>query len=208
MLNETIFKQLAIGSIASIIGTICYIIAISVPTTPQFGFLLITIWPVTAIIFAFSVYQYIALDRQSISNQLAFLFTIIAFVLVYIMMSVQVGLKTGIGDAIALANNSEQETLKMILSSTAWVHLGIDLAWDMFLGISLVFLSLAIKRHPRFGIWWTIPMVFLGLSVMLINLYTFPYTPVQKGLFDIGPVIGTFMIMFAARMAHLGFKRK
>ncbi len=208
MENKTVYKQLTLGSIGAIIGTICYIIGVTFPTTPSIGFLLMTIWPMSAIVFAYSVYKYIAIDDQSTSNQLAFIFTVIAFILVYIMLSVQIGLKAGISDAIALADSPEKETLELILSSTSWVHLGIDLAWDMFLGASLIFLSLAIKRHARLGMWWTIPMFVLGLSVIIINLYTFPYTPVSSGLFDIGPAIGTFMIIFAARTAFLGFRMK
>jgi len=76
----------------------------------------------------------------------------------------------------------------------------------MFLGISLILLSVAIKGHRKFGIKWTIPMALLGISVILINLYTFPYTPVSKGLIDIGPFIGTFMIIFAIRAFQISLK--
>ncbi len=206
--NKQISQQLLIGSIGSIIGTICYVIAVTFPTAPSISFILVTIWPFTAIVFSFSIYKYIAIDKQSISNQLAFLFTVIAFVLVYIMVSIQLGLKIGIGDAITNANSHEKDILALILSSTEWVHLGVDLAWDMFLGVSLFFLSLAIKGHDRFGIWWTIPMALFGLSLIVVNLYTFPYTPESKGVFDIGPLIGTFMIIFASRAVYIRFKVK
>ena len=207
-MDKQISQQLLIGSICGIIGTISYIIAIMFPFAPAVGFLLISIWPIATIIFAFSIYKYIAIDKQSISNQLAFLFTTIAFVLAYIMLSIQIGLKTGIGDAIANANGNEEEILYLILSSTEWVHLGIDLAWDMFLGVSLLLLSVAIKGHPKFGIWWSIPMAILGLSVIIVNLYTFPYPPQSQGIFDIGPLIGTFMIIFAIRAMFLSFQMK
>jgi hypothetical protein len=68
--------------------------------------------------FSFTLYKYIAAERQSLSNQLAFLFAVIAFVLVYIMLSVQIALKTGIGDTITNANSHEKEILTLILSST------------------------------------------------------------------------------------------
>ena len=201
-------RQLLIGSTCGILGTISYIVAITFQVTPAFGFLLITIWSMASIIFAFSIYKYIAIDKQSISNQLAFLFTIISFVLVYIMLSIQIGLKTGINDVIERTSNSEKRLLMLILSSTDWIHLGIDLAWDMFLGVSLFLLSIAIKRHSKFGIQWSIPMVVLALSMIVINLYTFPYTPKSQGIFDIGPLIGTFMIIFAARAMQISFQMK
>ena len=84
------------------------------------------------------------------------------------------------------------------------MHWGIDLAWDMFLGISLMLLSIAIKGHSKFKLWWATPMFILGLAIIAVNLYTFPYPPEQKGIIDIGPIIGTFMIIFAIRTAILG----
>jgi hypothetical protein len=201
-------RQLLFGSICGIIGTICYIVAVTIQLPPSIGFLLVTIWPMATIIFAFSIYKYIAIDNQSTSNQLAFLFTIIAFVLAYIMLSIQVGLGMGIGDAIAKANGSEKEMLSLIQDSVNWVHLGIDLAWDMFLGVSLILLAVAVKGHSKLGIGWSIPLAILGVSVIAVNLYTLPYTPQSQGIFDIGPVIGTFMIILAARTLYLSLKMK
>ncbi len=204
MNNQQISKQLLIGSIGNIIGLHCYIIAAAVPVSPVLSFLLITVWPVTAIIFAYSVYKYIAIEKQSISNQLAFIFTVIAFILVYIMLSVQIGLKTGINDMLNTAVGNEKDILSIVLSASGWVHLGIDLAWDMFLGISLMLLSIAIKGHVKFKLWWATPMFILGLAIIAVNLYTFPYPPAQEGIIDIGPIIGIFMIFFAIRTAILG----
>jgi len=208
MNDKKVSQHLLIGSLCGIIGTTSYILAIMVELPAVLAFVLVSVWPICAIIFAFSIYKFIAIDKQSISNQLAFLFTTIAFLLAYIMLSIQIGLRTGIGDAIANANGNEKQTLTLILSSMEWVHLGIDLAWDMFLGLSLIFLALAIKGHQKFGIWWSIPMAALGLAVIAVNLYTFPYTPESKGIFDIGPFIGTFMILFAARAAFVSFRIK
>jgi len=206
MKNNQVSQLLLIGSIFAIVGTICYIIAATLSVPAYIGFLLVTIWPMSAIVFAFAIYKYIKIERQSVFNQLAFLFTVIAFVLVYITLSIQIGLNVGIGDAINNANSNEKEILTLIVNSTQWIHLGIDLAWDMFLGISLILLSVAIKGHRKFGIKWTIPMALLGISVILINLYTFPYTPESKGLIDIGPIIGTFMIIFAIHAFRISLK--
>ena len=69
-------------------------------------------------VFAYSVYKYIAIEKQSISNQLAFIFTVIAFIFVYIMLSVQIGLKTGINDMLNTAIGNEKEILNIVLSAS------------------------------------------------------------------------------------------
>ena len=186
MENNQISKLLLLGGILGIIGTISYILAVSIPAPPSVSFLLVTIWPISAIISGFTFYKYVAYTKQSFTNQLTFLFAVIAFVLVYIMVSVQIGLKTGIGDSITNASGNEKEILSLILASTQWVHLGIDLAWDMFLGTYLILLSIVIKNHPEFKIWWSIPMALLGLSLIIINLYTFHILLNRKELLILG----------------------
>ncbi|MFC2096742.1 hypothetical protein ACFLSI_00265 [Bacteroidota bacterium] len=208
MENKQISQQLLFGSICAIIGTISYILAVSIQLPPSIAFILVTFWPMTAIISAYVGYKYFALTKQSLCNQLSFLFAVIAFVLVYIMVSVQIGLKAGIGDLIANAEGNKKEMLSLILASTEWVHLGIDLAWDMFLGAFLILLSIVIYNHPEFKIWWSIPMALLGISVIVINLYTFPYTPESQGIIDVGPFIGSFMIIWAIRIIKLSVKLK
>lgn len=208
-MNEVIrSKFLLTGGTCGILGTVSYILAITLPLSPTLVFILGTLWPILSIIFAFVVYKYIAIEKQSISNQLAFLFTSIAFVLVSIMIAIQLVAKTGMNETIANAQGNEQDILTAILTSLRWVDLGIDLAWDMFLGVALLFLSSAVFKHPRFGLWWSIPFAVLGILMIFLNLLTYPHPPDTQGIFDIGPVVGTVMIIFASRIVYLGIKMK
>ncbi len=197
-----------IGGICGILGTINYILAIMISLPSVVSFLLAISWPIFSLIFAYSVYKYIAIHKQSIKNQLALIFTYTAFILVSIMISIQLVVKSGLEESIINTSGSEKETLSLILSSLRWVDLGVDLAWDMFLGIALILLSLAIWSHPKFGKWWSIPLALLGIAVIVTNLYTFPYPPDMKGLFDVGPLTGSFIIIFGGRLVYLGVKMK
>ena len=195
-----------IGGICGILGNINYIIAITFPLPPAVSFLLAISWPIFSLIFAYSVYKYIAIHKQSINNQLAFLFTCLAFILVSIMISIQLVVKTGMEESIINASGSEKDTLLLILGSLRWVDLGVDLAWDIFLGFALLLLSIVIKGHPKFGIWWSIPLALLGIAIIVTNLYTFPNPPDTRGLIDVGPLTGSFIIIFGGRMVYLGIK--
>ena len=208
MRTNTNSKFYVTGGICGIIGVICYILASSLPAPPKFSFLLALAWPILSIIFAYSIYKFVALDHQSIYNQLAFLFVTIAFVLVSIMISIQVVVKTGMQDAIDNAISSEQTNLELIMKSLRWVDLGVDLAWDLFLGLALIFLAIAITRHPKLGKWWSIPLAALAIALIVLNMLTFPYPPDTQGILDVGPLIGIFMVLFGGRMVYLGEKLK
>jgi hypothetical protein len=197
-----------VGGLCGIIGTISYIIAITFSFSPAVSFLFAMAWPVLSIIFAYAVYKYILLHKQSIMNELAFIFTCIAFVLVSIMISIQLAVKTGMEELMLSATGSEYEALLLISRSLRWVDLGIDLAWDIFIGLALILLSMVIKGHPKFGIGWSIPFALLGITVVATNVYTFPNPPDTQGLFDVGPLIGALIIVFGARMVYLGLQMK
>jgi len=196
------------GGLCGVIGTISYILAITFPFSPTVSFLLAMAWPILSIIFAFSAYKYISIQNQSISNQLAFIYTCIAFILVSIMISIQLVVRAGMEESITNASGIEIDTLLLVSNSLRWIDLGVDLAWDMFLGLALFLLSIAIKGHEKFGIWWSIPLALLAIVLVVTNLFTFPNPPDAEGLFDVGPIIGTFIIVFAVRIIYLGRKMK
>ena len=54
------------------------------------------------------------------------------------MLSIQMGVRLGMEETIASAPPDEKVTLNLLLESLRWVDLGVDLAWDIFLGASLI----------------------------------------------------------------------
>ena len=84
------------------------------------------------------------------------------------------------------------------------VDMGLDVAWDVFIGTALIFLSFALTGHNRFGRWWSIPSALLGGTLIVLNVITFPWPPSSRKLFDIGPAIGVFIIALSTRLLILG----
>jgi peptidoglycan/LPS O-acetylase OafA/YrhL len=87
------------------------------------------------------------------------------------------------------------------------VDMGIDVAWDLFIGTSLIFLCFALAGDARFGLRWAIPGAVLGFVLIVLNVSTFPWPPNTRGLFDIGPAVGVFIIALSLRLLQLGIRR-
>jgi len=50
------------------------------------------------------------------------------------------------------------------------VWLGLDVAWDAYLGLGTLCFALAMMKHPRFGRLLGIPGVVVSLALLLLNL--------------------------------------
>jgi hypothetical protein len=71
---------------------------------------------------------------------------------------------------------------------------GLDVAWDIYIGLGTIFFGCAMFRHPRFGMIFAGSGVALGVAEILLNVYTFPAPPAASGLFDIGPFVGLWYL--------------
>jgi hypothetical protein len=202
-------KQLLIlGGSSGIVGTLCYICAAAFDMTTQATFLLAMAWPILSIVFLFSLFRFFDDHKKQMTNYLAFIFGCLAFTLVAAMMSTQLSVVAGTDEYINSATANDQALLKTIRKSQRLVDLGIDVAWDMFIGTSIIFLGVTMRSRPNFGLWWGLPAAVLGLALIVLNVITFPWPPDTQNLFDIGPAIGLYIIFLAARVLVLGIKMK
>jgi hypothetical protein len=200
-------RLFVLGGASGIVGTLCYIITAVVPLGQTLTYTLAMAWPVLSVIFAFSLCEYIKIDRHSSANQLAFVFAALGFAMVAAMISIQLAVRTGIEEHAA--NSPEnQEFLKLIRRSIRLVDMGLDVAWDLLIGTSLIFLGFALIQHKGFGTWWAVPAGLLGGLLIVLNVSTFPWPPNTQGLFDIGPAIGLFIIAVSVRLLLLGIRMK
>jgi hypothetical protein len=194
------------GGAAGILGTCCYITVAAISLGPALSFALAMLWPILSIIFAFSFHQYVSITKQSGWNHLALLFTTLAFLLVAAMLSIQLGVETGMEESLSKAAEADRNSLKTLSSALRLVDSGLDVAWDMFIGTGLIFLSVVLKYHEKFGMWWAIPLLLLAVMLLVLNVITFPAPPNTAGLFDVGPFIGVYIILLSTRLFVLGLK--
>jgi hypothetical protein len=199
------YRLFLFGALSGLLGTICYIAVALFSLSHSLTYILAMAWPILSVIFVFSLYRYIALTRQSPANQLAFVFAALAFTMVAAMISIQLGIQAGMERLIA-ESPGQGDTLTLIKRSTRLVDIGLDVAWDLFIGTALIFLCFALARNNQFGFRWGIPALLLALLLIVLNVLTFPWPPGEEGLIDVGPAIGLYIIALSIRLLQLALK--
>jgi hypothetical protein len=195
-----------VGGIAGVVGVACYILAIAIPwPETQLGtsaaLVVVSAWPILSIIYSYGLYSFVAAEREGAANRLAFVFAVTAFTTVLGMIVVQLAVGAGIGE---VTKGLDEPTTRALRRGLRLIDLGLDVAWDMLIGTALILSGAAMRRRSGLGPGWALPSVALGVALIALNAATFPWPPGDRGLIDIGPFIGIFMMALAARLAILG----
>jgi hypothetical protein len=74
------------------------------------------------------------------------------------------------------------------------VWLGLDVAWDVYIGLGTLAFAWAMGSHPRYRWAFAAPGLALGLLVIVLNLIPFPVPPAEAGSFDVGPFVGLWYL--------------
>ena len=89
------------------------------------------------------------------------------------------------------------------------VWLGLDVAWDAYIGLGTVLFGIGMFNHPRFGRAFGGCGVVLGIGLLASNLYTFPTPPANAGLIDLGPFVGVWYLAVSVQTwRSLGWARE
>jgi hypothetical protein len=184
----------------------CYISAIALPwPETQLGtstaLVVVSAWPILSIVYSYGLYSFVAAESESTANRLSLVFAVTAFSTVLGMIVVQLAVGAGMGE---IGQGLDEQTTTALRRGLRMVDLGLDVAWDMLIGTALIFSGAAIRRRSGLGLGWAVPSVVLGMALIVLNAATFPWPPGDRGLIDIGPFIGLFVMLLAARLTILG----
>lgn len=189
-LSEAWIKQ---GSTAGIISVLAYMGAATGLIGGQAGLsLAFAFGPLLSIGFV-GFYYFIKSDRNSPILQISTLFGVIAGSIVNMMLVVQQALFEGVSKA-------DRAAMGAAWSGLNWIQLGLDVSWDIYIGVATVLLGLTMWSHPRFGKIFAIISVGLGVALLVLNMSTFPVPPGDAGSVDIGPFVGLWFLVLAIRV--------
>jgi hypothetical protein len=80
------------------------------------------------------------------------------------------------------------------------IWLGLDVAWDAYIGLGTICFALAMLRHPCFGRVFAFSGLVVAAGLLALNFFTFPTPPASAGLFDLGPAIGLWYLLVTIQM--------
>lgn len=87
------------------------------------------------------------------------------------------------------------------------VWLGLDVAWDLFVGTGTVLLGVALWHHAAFRLVIAPAGIVVGVLLLALNSATFPAPPAEAGLFDVGPFVGLWYVVLSVRVLWLARAR-
>jgi hypothetical protein len=74
------------------------------------------------------------------------------------------------------------------------VWLGLDVAWDVYIGLGTICFAWSMLSHPRFRWPFALPGFVLGFLALVLNLHAFPTPPAEAGSVDVGPFVGLWYL--------------
>ena len=104
--------------------------------------------------------------------------------------------------------NTDMDTLNLVFKGVNLIQLGIDVAFDIFYCLGIIFLSVAMFRHTDFGRVIGAFGVISATALLLMNLAAFPYVPDESGLIDLGPLTGIWWLLVIGQMVRLRIRER
>jgi len=181
------------GSTAGIASVLSYLGAASGVAPDRIGLVLaFAFGPLLSVAFV-GLDHFIKVHRTTVALQIATLFGVLAGTIVNMMLVVQQALFVGVPEAA-------REAMGAAWPGLNWIQLGLDVSWDIYIGVATILLGVAMASHPRFGRIAALVSIGLGAALLVLNLAAFPTPPGESGSVDVGPFVGLWYLLLCLRV--------
>lgn len=180
-------KAVQIGIVAGFFTCLAYPLLVFAPLPKLATTTLAACFGPALAVASFGLRRLLDGERPMVSSALGALLNALAGALFSAMALVQM--------AVGYSAGSEKVPAQM---TAIW--LGLDVAWDAYIGLGTLCFALAMLRHPRFGRVFAFSGVAIAVGLLALNFYTFPAPPASAGLVDLGPAIGTWYLVVTIQM--------
>lgn len=139
--------------------------------------------------------EFLNLERRRLSADLGAMSNALAGALLTAMLLVQ------------LAIGQRTDDHPTVVGEAVW--LGLDVAWDVYIGVGTLFFAWNAMRHPRLGRVVGGGGLAIAAGLLAFNLFTFPLPPANAGLVDLGPLVGFwYLVVTILGIRSLGWARE
>jgi len=172
-----------LGIVAGLLVSFIYpsLMFIPMPSVLQV-FLIMAFGPLLGLA-SVGLYYFITLDKKTLSSTVAVISNIIAGVLITSMLLVQIAIRSSKPDSFDISSKWAWKSLNQ-------VHLGLDIAWDVYIFLGTFLFAISMFRNPKFGKIFSAIGIVISLLLIIFNAISFPAPPGDSGLIDLGPFVG------------------
>lgn len=184
--GRRLIRPVRVGIVAGLVACSTYAALVSLPLATRPAAALAAAFGPSIAIASFGLHRFLTLERRALSADLALAGDVVAGALMSAMLRVQIAVKA----------RSEGPPARDVAS----VWLGLDVAWDAYVGMATMLFALAAWGHPRLGRPFAISGAAIGAALVTLNLATFPIPPADADVVDVGPLVGVWYLAITLRM--------
>jgi len=197
------------GAICGLVSIFCYFSAavITLPDTAS-RLMAIAFGPLL-IIGYLGAYSWLKKIKHGPELQISYVFGIIAGASITMMLILQIANNMWHNEAIEIAKSENAKNIyTAALIGADRVQLGLDLVLDIFTTLSVILLGVCLIRNSITSKIIGVIGILIASLLLFLNMATFPNPPAESGLFDAGPFLGLWYMIFFIWLIILTFKKR
>ena len=185
---DNLRKWFAVTVVCGFSTFISYSLAIFGPLPDKISIILALAFGPFFLVTTVGLYHIIKAGRDSIELRLAAVFCIVATAMLTCMLVVQLAIQDFHQKFMSMEKTGvTNEQLKWMFKEVNSVQLGLDIVWDIFIGLGTFFLAIAMYKHPSFNKIISVLGMSVAILLLAFNLAYFPEPPGEAGSIDFGP---------------------
>ena len=196
------------GAIAGLVSIVCYFGAVLLPLPQMLGNLLGFAFGPMVIVSYLGIFSFWSKNYDGALLRISCVFGIIYGAIVTSLIFIQVANNMWHAEQMASDPTSlNADKYITIHAAVNRVQAALDVAFDLFVTVSVILLGLVLFRGKRASKIYGVTGVLIASLLMALNLYTFPDGPAEAGLFDAGPFLGLWYSAFFVWMTFLVYSK-
>lgn len=186
------------GAVAGALSIVFYFsVAVTSFLPDPIALMLAFSFPLLWIIAFMGLYSYLKETKHTVSLEIGYIFGMIGAALALTLLVVQQANFIWHKQAMEAATSEESKALlNATFRGVNRVQAGMDVAFDIFITIGWILFGINIAENKNFNRFLGYAGSLIASGLLVLNMITFPTAPAEAGLFDLGPFLGLWALVF------------